>query len=312
MALTGQGPRARVYQVVPHQGDTSELAEALPAALQDFGQLIGQDLRGLPAAVAASHHFAHPSFRVAHDRLLGLLHLHLPHARLAGIDRLYSLAEADEFRPRFACARTLGIAALAEKVGAFLAIDCGTTSTELVVREGSPTRTKEDPDADSLARLQDGRLLWVGALDTPLDYLLSEVAGWPVVPRRATLGAAFSVLGDVAIVPPASARRQIAQALALDGELLGDRLDQAAQEFVRAAVARIRRALCSLPEAALRRGPIALLGFGKDMLLRPALSSLAAGPILDAEDLLGVPANFGAALGLAYALQTSRDGWSRA
>lgn len=304
VSLGPQGAQARLYELgTASAGDrSSEVEEGLLGVLARLKGDLGVDPSRASVAVAASCHFAFGSFRLAHQTLIAALGGHLPHARLAGIDRLYSLPEAAACPSplRFVLSRSLGIRALARACGRFdLVVDCGTTSTE-AVRCGDDASA--EPDAFSLARLKDGRLTWIGAVLTPLDFVVGSAAGWPLVPRMARMGAVTALcMPESALMDGVSARREVAQAVGLDEEILGAAVHDIAREVRHAAITRLASNLGEVIGDRPVAGEVGIMGVGSEFLVRPALAACGLERATDLEALAGVPPNFGAALGLALA-----------
>ena len=136
-------------------------------------------------------------------------------------------------------------------------IDCGSTSTEAtwILNGVVEPRAIQDAEAFAWERLEGERLLWVGALATPVDTLLRHVTvrgrKLPVFPRMATTESALCWLGlvDPALVrdvtgrpalPRAVAGHELAQAVGLDPGIVGEEgLEAIARAVVEAARARI-------------------------------------------------------------------------
>ncbi|MBM3270927.1 MAG: hypothetical protein FJZ01_25115 [Candidatus Sericytochromatia bacterium] len=304
--------RARAYPVAARAGAPrgSDIAEAFPAALAAFAAETGVDCGGAPAVVAFSSQFAYPSFQSALVETVAMLRRNgLGGARLAGADRLYDLATGEALAERpegalwFAAARMAGIRALARSQGAFtLAIDCGTTSTEIVPLAASAA------DWPNEGRLTDGRLVWIGLLETPIDYVAREAAGYAVVPRVARMAAVTGYLGlaGPAVAATAAERAtlaaELAQGVGLDAFILAD------DEIERIARSLRESAVGQIAAAALRvlarmggtdRPSAAVLGIGKAALATPALAACGIRDPVDLEAAIGVPPNFGAVAGLA-------------
>lgn len=330
------GIRSREYALsFASGGDREEQLEAgLLEALARFEREVELPLAGVPTAVAASCHFAFPTFGQAHGAVLHVLERHLPRAFLAAADGLYSLdrVQATGSHLRFVLGRTAGIRAVAEAFsGAQLAIDCGSTSTEAVRLTGSrATGHQTDPDRDSRDRLQDGRLTWLGAFDTPVDYVAERAGGYRLVPRMARMRSIWAIAPSasgtaramrglpssgpgsapearglaalaIKLVDADAARRELAQAVGLDAELLGDAILGIADEVRSAAVAMLCESWRRVIGAGEPPREAAVMGWGAHLLAEPALRALGVKRIVDVEDAAGVPPNFAAALGLAIA-----------
>ncbi len=328
-AQTASGLRARAYPVPFRDGPPrgSDIADGFAAAIADFSAETGAALRDVPAVVAFTSQFAYPTFQAALVETVALARRFVPDARLAGAEGLYALDAAERLADRpdgalqFAAARMAGIRAIAARAGTFaLAVDCGTTSTEIVPVAG------EAGDWPNEGRLVDGRLVWIGLLETPIDYVAREAAGYAVVPRVARMAAVTGYLGlaGPAIAPTAADRAslaaELAQGVGLDPAILaGDEIERIARALREAAIAQIAQAVTRV----LRRtgsggaGPVAVLGIGKFGLAIPALAACGLRDVTDVEAAAGVPPNFGAAAGLALLaagrrvdLAYARDGGS--
>ncbi len=136
-------------------------------------------------------------------------------------------------------------------------IDCGSTSTEAswIERGVVEPRALHDPAAFAMERLEAERLVWVGALATPVDTLMRHVTvlgrTLPVFPRMGTTESALTWLGalDADLVREVTGRpslareragHELAQTVGLDPVILGEEgLDEIARAVVRAARARI-------------------------------------------------------------------------
>jgi hypothetical protein len=339
--------RAIAYPVPVRGGPPrgTEIAEAFVAAIGRYRQETGCDLGTEPVVIAMTHQFAFATFRVALRDTVALLRQHLPQARLASasgpctLGEAAALAETHDGPVQFAAARTPGIRALATLTTrpVDLAVDCGSTSTEIVAiaagRRGgrlypadlgsaalvrsadpcanAPTGARAD-DLDNQSRLIDGRLTWIGLFETPLDYVAREAAGYTVVPRVARMAA---VTGYLRLAGPAHApilpadrvaiAAELAQGVGLDPEILGPdelaRIAQALHEQAISAIAgsigRVLRREFDTDREGLTAG---ILGIGKAALALPALAAVGLTDVLDLETAAGVPPNFGAAAGLAF------------
>lgn len=319
VAWTAAGLRARAFPVPLRGGPPrgQDIADGLVAALADFAVDAGIVPAEIPAAVTFSSQFAYPTFRDALVETARLLRRCLPSSRLAAADGLCDLAEAEEaaLDPggplRFAAARTLGIRALAERFGPVdLAIDSGSTSTEIVPLGGPGL-----PEAANEARLTDGRLVWVGLIETPLDYVARTAAGYTVVPRSGRMAAVCGLLGLAGpfgmpmIGDRPALETEIAQSVGLDAEILDpDEIARLAWAFYDAAILRIAASIGRVARRELGFGgsgtapaPRAgVLGLGKNALAVPALRHCGIETFVDLEGEAGVPPNFGTAAGLAF------------
>jgi|GEM_PF-5201371 len=176
-------------------------------------------------------------------------------------------------------------------------VDCGSTSTEATRIAGGVIEAAAIADAEAFAweRLVGERLVWVGALATPVDTLLRYVTirgrNLPVFPRMATTESAMTWLEglDPGLVEAATGRaplerrtaaHELAQAVGLDPEVLGeDGLEMIARATLDAARARI----ASVPwfrepgeKVWIGLGAIGGLGGGMVPGLDPRLTVLAA------------------------------------
>ena len=340
VALTSEGVRARSYQVrlrghVPRGAD---IADGFVTAIQGFASETGIDLACVPAAVAFSSQFAYPTFREALHDTVRLLQHYLPQARLAAADALVTLDEAgaEVGAPggplRFAAARPLAIAALAARFGPVdLAVDAGTTSTEIV-----PLSLRGALQPTNEARLTDGRLVWLGLVETPLDFVARTAAGYTVLPRVGRMAAVSGLLGLAGpfgmpfVADREALEAEIAQSVGLDAEILdADEIARIAYAFYAAAIIRIASSIARVisreiggqgarfvagvtapselgihtghdpgcGDVPLRAG---VLGLGKNALAVPALRACSIEDFVDLEGEAGVPPNFGAAAGLAF------------
>ncbi len=335
------GTRARQYSLAfVSSGDRrGDLAVGVGEALARFEREVGIPLARVPTAVAASCHFAFPTFGQAHDAVLRVLDRHLPGALLAAADGLYPLdrVPAAGGYLRFVLGRTVGIRAVAEGFSnAQIAVDCGSTSTEVVrLAAAAVPGHQSDPDRDSRERLHDGRLTWIGAFDTPLDYVAKSACGYPLVPRMARMRSIWAIAEPAAgparasCGPPSdgpasvsgtrglavatlellgaeAARRELAQAVGLDAEVLGDDVQHLADELRCAAIATLRESFLRVIGSGETPREAAVMGWGAHLLAEPALLALGVKRIADVEEIAGVPPNFGAALGLALAASRQR------
>ncbi|MBI6545571.1 MAG: hypothetical protein HY692_02180 [Cyanobacteria bacterium NC_groundwater_1444_Ag_S-0.65um_54_12] len=320
LAVGSSGMRSLVHPLPfrPVGDRQMDVAEGFAAALAEFTSLTGILPRQVPVVVAASHHFAYPAFRIAHEHLLTLLAEHLPNAFLAASDGLWSLAQAKTgagYLP-FVLARTLGIELATVLHGALtLALDVGSTSTEIVpLLRGQLAYAKTEPESSDLsernsrARLQDGRLLWIGSLETPLEYLAPVAAGYRMVPRKGRMAAVTGLLADdpwlAALLPDREhLRLEVAQAVGLDTELLGDAVYDIAHALREKAIETIAIAIRQVMARELPAGcqRAAIMGLGKNELAAPALARCGIRQLVDIEAAAGVPLNLGATYGLALA-----------
>lgn len=208
---------------------------------------------------------------------------------------------------RFTLPRAPGLRALAEGVGqpdAEAVVDIGASSAEWV------RLVSRDPvgphDHGALARLRDGRMSWIGLLDTPMDAVLETFRGWPVVPRHARIRAATRWLGLPPLPLPtpadrAALARELAAALALDPEGLlrafpreADPFTALAQATWRAAVRRLARAWST---QAPPGSPVWTCGIGGRSLGGAALRRLRHTVLGDLEAVHGLPPGYGVAAG---------------
>ncbi|MEB3236129.1 MAG: hypothetical protein VKO64_00700 [Candidatus Sericytochromatia bacterium] len=205
---------------------------------------------------------------------------------------------------RFAVPRAPGLRALAGAIpGAedSAVVDLGASSAEWV----SPGPATEASGA-ALERLRDGRLSWIGLLDTPVDAVLGRFRRWPVVPRHARIRAATRWLGLSPLPKPSLAERrdlavELAAALALDPPAmlrafpgLSDPFASLAHAIVRGAVRKLVRAWRPLGHSG---DVVWVCGLGGMALARPALSVLNRRCGGDLERSLGLPPGHGVAAG---------------
>jgi uncharacterized hydantoinase/oxoprolinase family protein len=299
-ALDNYQARTYPFAYTPIADRSHEIEAGFKQAIAQFERESGLALDQHPVVIASSAQFAYPSFRQAQVHLIHIAETYIPHARLAGLKAFYSLKEALIVDPlELAAARVVGIkfAACALAPEAVLAIDVGTTSTELVPLKG--------PLSDNLSRLREGLLLWLGAVHTPLDYVAPEVCGYPVVPRIGRMAAVLGLLGlsnEDLWSQRGELELEIAQSVGLDREILGPKIRDLALDFHRVALTRLGSAIQRIRiRFGIPPGPVAVMGIGKQALAIPALHRLGLFSIIDVEEEAGIPSNFGAAYGLALA-----------
>jgi hypothetical protein len=293
------------YDARDPYGRDDDFARGIPAAIDAF-----VDRREVGAVVAvASHGYSYPTFARATVHLAEILQATFPHLEprlLSGAGLTVRARDVRAGDPGLLgpCAFTnpVGAAMLARRRGHVgLVLDTGGSTTGIVVLDADrmDPAALADPARHMEHRVRHGKLTWIGAQTTPLEFLAHEVTldgrAYPIVPRGVPFEVVSSLLG---LLHPERARklslfgrmpnraaalRALADAVGLDPTLFDEELAvRLAEELRDRAVARlaeaVRRARATAPERAQHRA--IAYGLGARGLGRPAL--LAAGYADDA------------------------------